>query len=415
VDGSPMNITEYNDIKLPKRDSAAQGNNSGFVPGTYIGYAMSDGNLTTIEDKTVANGDKATGFWQAHTDNFGTNTTVINSTGVAIGAVPVANADNTGAIDAAGNYNTDHLFLTNSTKFVVVDGAGTDNQKSTVYNGLSEFLGNGNVSVKIDASTAPMAKFGAYLTQDAGEVPSTAPYKMVYYSLSSETYDQVYDPSAKVIDTVFIPATMITRTPSVSGDLYFVGDSTANIINADDNATLYTMYKNGVEGTYWINGLSDLTKDGNVNGTDPDADIVTELGDNVFYQLVDSGRTAHDGGKIYTLLAMTTATADRTIIGQYYGTSTTTADTTTVMANAATTTGYLATTRNSQVAFIGGRTANFLYNVQNAIVKNLHAAYTINSLADLNGQSSLTSNQGVNVSCVLGDTTSTIGLIYVNK
>ncbi|MBD5099067.1 MAG: S-layer homology domain-containing protein [Clostridiales bacterium] len=400
-----MGVKGYGDIILPKRDIATSGNVSGFVKGTYVGYSL-DSNGVLNEISNIA--DRNTGFWQADTDNFGTatSTTVINTTGVAIGAVPVANADAAGAIYTAGTYNNDHLFFTNSTKFVVVTGAGTATQKATVYNGLAEFLGDGNVSVKIDATTLrnTTTLAGPYL--DETGVVATDPYKLVYYSLSSETYDQIYDPSARVVDTVFIPDVMVTRTPSVSGDLYFVGNNAASIINATDNATLYTMYKDGVKGDYWIDGLLD-------RDDDSDADTVDALGQNVFYQLVDAGRTAYDGGKVYKLLAMSATTANNTIIGQYYGTSTTTADTTTRMANAALTLGYLATTQNAQAAFIGGRTGNDLFNVVGANVTNLYNDYTIDNLAQLNGTSSLTSNMGVDVSCVLGNANN-VTQIYVN-
>jgi len=423
VDDNSMDIAQYNTIQLPKRDKADGGNNSGFVKGHYIGYAMSDGTLTSVTDTD----GKGTGFVQADTDNFGTynSTTVIDANSVTIGSVPVANADSAGKLNVVGsgiyNANADHLFLTNSTKFVVVDGAGTDNQKSTVYNGLAEFLGEGNLSVTIDATTGLTATTaGDYLNEKDSVVNST-PYQMVYYSLSPETYDQVYDSSAKVIDTVFIPAPMIDRTPSVSGSLYFVGNSAANIIDADNNATQFTMYKDGVSDQYWIRGMSDLTKDATVDGKTPDADIVTELGDNVFYLLQKTGDTANDGRDIYALVAMEKNSADDKIIGQYYGRdgagtlSSVTPAQTDVMANAALTKGYLATTQNKQAAFIGGRATQFMYNVGAAKVTNLNKNYTINTLDDLNGQSSLTSNQGVNVSCVLNESAyNTVSLIYVN-
>ncbi|MDE6261450.1 MAG: S-layer homology domain-containing protein [Oscillospiraceae bacterium] len=432
--GSAMNVTNYGKILLPKRDNANSGNTSGFVPGTYIGYALnSDGVLNPVLNATNNAGtatDRNTGFWQADATNFGSGgvsasattstTTVIDSRGVAIGSVPVANAVGD-VVNSSGLYNSDHLFFNNQTKFVVVTGAGTATQKATVYTGLAEFLGEGNESVKIDATlarnTATLA--GPYLDYStAGSIPQTKPWEMVYYSLSPEIYDQTYDPSAKVIDTVFIPDVMVTRTASVNSNLFFVGDSSAKIINEDSNATLYTMYtKDGVKGEYWIDGRVDVAPAGE------DADIIKALGDNVFYQLVDAGRTAYDGGKVYKLRPMTLATADASIIGQYYGyqdnvkapeQKTAPANQTSVMANANLDKGYLATTRNAQAAFIGGRNdSNFLYNVQGANVTNLYGQYTINSLADLNGTSSLTSNQGVCVSCVL-DSATHVTQIFVN-
>ncbi|MBD5118968.1 MAG: hypothetical protein HDT37_07655, partial [Clostridiales bacterium] len=418
---SKMNVLSYGEIQLPKRDNVTSGNTSGFVPGVYMGYSLnSDGVLDVVTDTL----DRNTGFFQANNTDFGytalnNGTTIIDKTGVAIGAVPVGNAvGNT--INANGSYNTNHLFLTNTTKFVVVTGAGTSTQKATVYNGLAEFLADGNESVKIDATLArtTAALSGPYLDyQDT--VLTDTPWEMVYYSLAPETYNQTYDPSAKVVDTVFIPDVMVTRTPSVSSDLYFVGSSAASIINEDSNATLYTMYtKDGAKGSYWIDGLLDRGL------TNEDADIIKTLGDNVFYQLVDAGRTAYDGGKVYKLRPMSDATANSSIIGQFYGyqmdgqtPERTTTCKTTVMAgttNTALNIGYLATTRNAQSAFIGGRNGNFLYNVVGANVTNLYGNYQINDLADLNGTSSLTSNMGVDVSCVLGSATRSVSQIFVN-
>ncbi|MDE6260549.1 MAG: S-layer homology domain-containing protein [Oscillospiraceae bacterium] len=418
---SAMNVNTYGQIHLPKRDNATLGNTSGFVPGVYTGYSLnSNGELDYVTDTL----DRNTGFFQANNTDFGytalnNGTTIIDKTGVAIGAVPVGNAVGN-IINVDGSYNTNHLFLTNTTKFVVVTGAGTSSQKATVYEGLADFLAAGNESVKIDATlartTATLA--GPYLNYN-DTVLTTTPWQMVYYSLAPETYNQTYDPAAKVVDTVFIPDVMVTRTPSVSSDMYFVGDSSASIINEDSNATLYTMYtKDGVKGSYWIDGQRDK------GATNEDADLIKTLGDNVFYLLVDAGRTAYDGGKVYKLLPMSDNTANSSIIGQYYGyeadgqtLNRTTTNKTTVMAgttNTALNIGYLATTRNAQSAFIGGRNGNFLYNVVGANVTNLYGNYNINSLADLNGTSSLTSNMGVDVSCVLGSATRSVSQIFVN-
>jgi len=404
-DSTNMDINGYASITLPKRD-ATQGNNSGTVPGAYIGYAMNGGTLTSV----TASNDQGTGFWQAAQTNFGTagKTTIINKDNVGIGAVPVANATGD-TLDTNSIINTDHLFLTNSTKFVVVSGAGTDDQEAIEYTGLTEFLGAYD-SVKIDASTAPVAKPGKYLDATRNTVVTTSPYQMVYYSLAPETYDQVYDPSAKIIGTVFIPEQLISRTSGKSGDLYFVGDKAHTLVDADNDATLFTMYKDGVEGNYWITGM--------VGKVGSDADTIDQLNHDVFYKLHDTGKTAYDSGKIYELVPMTQKEADGQLIGKFYltdGTNAnkTTAGQTTVDPLSINKT-YLALTQNAQSAFIGGRDGDDMFNVGGAKVKNLYKDFTISTLRELNGQSSLASNQGVKVSCVLGDSAKVVSQIYVN-
>lgn len=446
INGVAMNITQYEEIQLPKRNNKSgviTGSDSGFVKGIYLGYSMNDkGELTT-----VTNTPNSTGFVQATnaSTNFGSADITINANSLAIGAV------------AVGNDTSPNLFLTNDTKFIVVDGAGKANQSVKVYKGLAEMLGDGNTSVTLWTNTALQnstpsgANYeGAYLdktlldghvgSQPTDPAPAQAndnPYGLVYYSEKPFEYGQNYDPSARAVDTVFIPAQLITYTKSVNGDLYFVGNNAVNLINADDNATLYTMYKDGVANTYWITGMPNATAGDGVN----DADIVNELGNNVFYQLVNTGRTAHDGGAIYSLLPIKWDAANKSLIGKFYGednantVSTSIASATIRITNAAagTANGYLATTYSSQVAYIGdlnkaetatdtnARGDEDLFNVGSANVKNLDRNYfsgtvdLVPNLTALNNTSSYTDNMGVDVSCVLNTSAyHTVSMIYVN-
>ena len=411
----PMNDAMYMNLMLPKRTNVG-GNSTGFVPGQYVGYIMSSSSTGTTMTAVTGTANN-TGFVQAQdaANSFGDANTTINANSVAIGAHPAGDSGN--------------LFLTERTKFVVVDGAGTANQKATTYNGLKEFLGDSR-EVTIDVTTEPINPSGSYLSTGTNDANGTAyagntdPWQMVYYSTEEDPYAQNYDQMDKHVDTVFIPAPLVKRTaPPVTGNLFFVGSNKYGLIDAPNNATQYTFYQNGQESVLWIDGLID----GNDND---DADTITNLGNNVFYQLRETSRTAVDGGKIYALVPIENLkTADAALIGKYYGSadnagtaaSTTVAAKTTEMADGTVTDDeYLATTRNSQVAYMGdhddgtARTADDLYNVSSANVLNLNVNFTINSLGDLNEQSSLTSNQGVAVSCVLGSSAKMVDFIYVN-
>ena len=407
-----MNNAAYTAIQLPKRTNTGD-NSSGFVPGAYVGYTMTKNDKNEVSIDADVTGTK---FRQASTasGDFGDSTatnggkTTINANSVALTAHPVTDEGN--------------LFLTNRTKFVIVDGAGTETQKVDIYNGIAELLGN-NLSVTIDAVTGLTATTaGNFLDSRLPEV-GTNPYEMVYYSTEEDPYSQNYYQMDKHIDTVFIPRVLVKWTANPgSGNLYFVGDETHGLIDAGTDATQFTFHQGTESRTLWIAGQLGGTNDRAVLN----ANVVGNAANrDTFYWLFDTGAKAKDGEPIYTIntTTQTPANAGSGLIGYYYDGSDvdnatagnrTAASKTAITLGDSTGTTYLATTRNSQVAYIGGRAANTdLYNVQNATILNLNRAYTINNLGDLNEASSNASNLGVAVSCVLGEGKS-VANIYVN-
>lgn len=380
-----MGIKAYNDINLPKRDSSVAngGNNSGFVKGLYTGYALSNGALTTVTDTD----DKGTGFLQGDNTYFGAAIT-INSKSVTLGAQEVAAASN--------------MFLTENTQFYIVDGAGTDNQKVTPYKGVSALMKDmSSVVIHGEAGYLTTANEGAYL--DSTKL-ATAPYEMFYYEAGRFDYDQNYNASALEVKTIFLPAPCVEFNASTTTSLVFVGDSDATMINSNNGqfATQFTVYNTKGEGSnVWING--DYTVAGN------DANQVIANGDDVFYELKDSGKTATDGKPIYNIQAVQNAAGGDVIIGQYWN-GAAVAD-----VNITTNDLYKATTFNQQAAYIN----NTLYNVGSANIKNLNTgAYPgilDNNLSTLNGAGSLATNDGVPVSCVLNANSDiTVDMIFVN-
>ena len=395
VNGTGMGIALYDALTLPKRDQngAAGGNNSGFVKGRYIGYALgSDGVLNAV----TAGDSKDTGFLQGAAADFGAGSITINSRSVAVGAEAVSSMTK--------------MFLTENTKFIIVDGAGTANQTVKVVDGISKLM-EGCDSVVIDGQTAIPAANTAYLNDKTkNNLAVDDPYEMFYYKAGPFEYDQNYDPSANEIKTLFLPAACIKFNASSTTTLVFVGSKNATMINANNGnwASQFTVYRNGEGEDVWIEG--DYTVAGN------DANTVYTNPNNVFYNLIDSGKKATDGRVIYNIRPVAD---DAPILGQYWDDTNGdgVGDTVTTKPVGYDTL-YKATTFNQQVAYIGGTSdSTDLYNVGNAGIKNLNAgAYpgiADNNLSSLNGASSLYNNTGVPVSCILSDSY-VVSFIYVN-
>ncbi len=387
-DGNALNIEKYGTIILPKRDKEAGGNNSGFVAGKYIGYALSSGGAAV---KVTDSDSKDTGFLQGAAADFGNGPITIDGDSVAVGAEEVVASSN--------------MFLTENTQFYLVSGAGTANQKVAKYKGVSELMKDCE-SVTIDGQTAPVTGLG-YINW----ATYTNPYEMFYYKAGPFEYDQSYAPSAQEIKTLYLPADCVTFTKGAASSLVFVGDKSATLVNANNGnwATQFTVWDSkGEASSKWIEG--DYTAAGN------DAYQVVTNGDNVFYKLKESGKTASDGNKIYNIVAVGDTSA--TLIGQYWdGTTVAVAGTTDTSAPAL----YKATTFNQQAAYIDNQGANpaKLYNVGSAGIKNLNTTdypgIKDNNLSTLNGAGSLIDNAGVPVSCIKESGTSLkVTFIYVN-
>lgn len=390
VDGNVLALdgnagTNYEVFPVVHRDGQYFGN---WKTGKYVGYVIDEeGNLTYLVNGASWN---TTGVLQANDDNFGAANIEIGSTDVALGVKKINDAN---------------LYLTQNTQFYIVDGAGTDTQKITPIKGLTALM-SGLTSLEIN-TTEEVVTSGSnpYVTCLDGEAD-----EMIYYTQSPFTYAQDYETSAYQVDSIFIPAALLDKTASATSSLVFVGNNARGLINATSTvATQFTMYKDGVEGKYWVAGL--------IDSADTDAYTINELGHNVFYNLVDSGKKANDGQPVYKIAAVSSTTADK-LIGRYY--DGTTANDSTLAASASKL--YKATTQNSQIALINvttkDGTADTAFNVGSAKVKNLDTDNwpgIKDSLETLNAASSLEKNDGVTVSCVLASSGSRlVSLIYVD-
>ncbi len=427
---STLSTLTYDLTELPKRDSSdAVAATSGYMRGFYIGYALDGTELKAIgpydsaDPDTYKNDSLYTGFYQATAANFGAGVLTVDK-----------DAETLGAVSVPGGIAGIEYFLTNNTTFYVVDGAGTDNQTVKEYKGLAGLrAGYKDVKIDVTTTTSKLLNAGKYLLAANGTDTNsicggTHPYSMVYYSFGRQDYAQDYMGSAWEIQSVFLPKDALTFTGTVENALRFVGDNTLDAISVveGDQITRFTMYdKDGNEGKYWVDGY---IADGNSS-----AWVIDQNNDNVFYNLVATGKATVDGQPIYSVRTLSTDEA-KGIIGQYFGgTGAYTAATDTYTAGVDLTenpTGtddapavYAATTANSQIAYIDVATkvnanpfagAN-LYNVGNAKVVNLNlGAYPgiNNTLTSLNNAGSLTDNTGVPVSCVRDGIT--VSLIFVN-
>ncbi len=429
---STLSTVTYDLTELPKRDSsAAVAATSGYMKGYYIGYALDGTELKAIrpydasDPDTYKNDSLYTGFYQATAANFGAGVLTVDK-----------DAETLGAVSVPGGIAGIEYFLTNNTTFYVVDGAGTDNQTVKEYKGLTG-LRAGYKDVKIDVTTATSKLLTArkYLLAADGTDPhsvnvdatgtaiKTFPYSMVYYSFGRQDYAQDYMGSAWEIKSVFLPVDALTFTGTVENALRFVGDNTLDAISVveGDQITRFTMYdKDGNEGKYWVDGY---IADGNSS-----AWVIEQNNDNVFYNLVATGKATVDGQPIYSVRPLSAKEAEG-VIGQYYDeTPTMVGDTLTYTAGVDVSIGtdytgatapalYAATTANSQIAYIDEKplsAASDLYNVGAAKVVNLNRGVFpgITDLASLNNAGSLTDNGGVPVSCVRSGIT--VSTIFVN-
>ena len=437
-----LGATVYDYLELPKRD-ANDVNTAGYQRGYYIGYALNGTELKAIgpydstDPDTYKNDSLYTGFYRATENDFGAAKYTVTTTDDHDGILINKTAEDLGAVAVPGGTAGIEYFLTNNTTFYVVDGAGTDNQTVTEYKGLSGLRAcYSNVVINVSDGPADATNNtklwtdGKYLKAadgtDANSIfaNKTHPYDMVYYSFGRQDYAQDYMGSAWEIKTVFLPKDALTFTGNVENALRFVGDKTLDAISVveGDQITRFTMYdKDGNEGKYWVDGY---IADGNSS-----AWVIDQNNDNVFYNLVATGKATVDGQPIYSVRPLT-GDDTKGIIGQYntttydpdtkvYGNGTATKD----VSIGATYTGatapalYAATTANSQIAYIDEKplsATSDLYNVGAAKVVNLNRGVFpgITDLASLNNAGSLTDNGGVPVSCVRSGIT--VSTIFVN-
>lgn len=395
---------ELDTIGIPFRgDSGIVGaagttSTTGVQPGLYTGFAVNGNGVmnTDIDNTSAAN--LATPMQTGTAGIFPADIT-LNSRDAEIGARQISATAGAGA---------ERLYVTEATKFVLVSGTGTDTQRTQVFNGISELLGS-NRQVTFNFTTATNAAgVPAYLNVGT---PSTYS-AMVVWSQSDFIYAQDNTGTSKQADVIFLPAEAVS---GVGSQLYYVGNNNGLLTNAyGRDATKFAMYVDGERGEYWVAGLVGAA-DADYAGRDAFT-VANAANSDAFYTLTDTGLKANDGEPIYAVNLMPNTAAEYT--------------------NNRTNTGYIreqnyvATTKDSQTALIGGVAPiagqSVLYKVTGAKVVNLNAdnktgANTcvwpgISDLTTLNEASSLnnvTTQVPVKVSCVVSADGLTVTAIYV--
>ena len=395
---------ELNNIGVPFRGDVGTpgGGNSvtGVQPGAYTGYAVNGSGVmnTDIDNTNAAN--LAIPMQTGNTTIFPVGAVTIKGQDASIGAKLISTTAGAGA---------ENLYVTEATKFVLVSGTGTDSQKVAVYNGISELLGsNRQVTINFNTNTTA-ANVPAYLVDATGNTAT-----MVVWSQSDFIYAQDNTGTSKQADVIFLPAEIVQ---GVGSQLHYVGNNSGLLTNAyGRDATKFAMYVDGERGEYWVAGLVSAA---DTDYAGRDAHTVATAGSNdAFYTLTDTGLKANDGQPIYAVDLMPNTASEYT--------------------NDRTNTGYIreqhyvATTKDSQTALIGGvtplaaATNKVLYKVTGAKVVNLNADNKtsatscvwpgITDLTTLNEASSLnnvTTQVPVKVSCVVAENGVDVTTIYV--
>ena len=295
-----VDITGTDDLSVPFRDTFGHGGTAGtnsvngIGVGVYMGYAITGetgdpivGDPYTDRNEYLANMNRLgihNGAYQG--DNaFTAETafdkgTLIDKTDITLGAKETDTGSN--------------KFFTEATKFILVEGYGTDSVKATVYNGISELRGSASsVTLRTGVTVAALDDRRMASIDENADVKD-----MIYYTQSPYTYAQSGQTAMK-IDTIILPAAAVSW--SGGSGLYYVGDPNYTLINSwGTDAWKYNLYKDGELEQIW------LTNDPS-NGTAPAAyntvgakDHTYNLVNDVFLNLKDTGEKANDGQPIYT-------------------------------------------------------------------------------------------------------------------
>ena len=389
-------ITGTVDLGVPYRDSATSVN--GIGDGVYKAFVINGTKVSNhADDLKVFNGLKVAA--DADFANAGAALT-IGKTDKTLGSVQ------TGA--------TTNLYFTEKTKFVLVEGYGTENAKAEVYTGISELMGDAK-EVKIHLDAAFTAA-----TQDMDHITGTTQMNaMTYLSTSPFIYAETVGVTANQVDVIYMPKAAVEFAGK--SNLYYVGNNTPTLFNAYGNeATQFTMYDTeGNEVKMWIEGDSRATAtSGTIANGATSAHIVansyTGATDNAydkFYELVPTEDKTIGGETIYKIGEIDAGAyiAHANSFANHYP------DDSTITRGGSDVGSYVATTKDSQVATIYTDQAT-PFNVGSAKVVNLSgkgdattlgARYPgISDLSSLNDSASV--NAHLKVSVVVSDDNSMI-------
>ncbi len=348
-------------IGIPYHEHGASASTGGGLVGrdgtvVYKGFIMKD----TLMDNQDATLKDIAGIVGLSTDGK----TVINKSGVDMGVVQVTNGT------ADGTAGKEYVYLTEKTKFIVVDGYGTDTLKPVVYNGISALLGgSGGVSIDHTKASEILCTMSNYMYSNTGVI-------------------------SKQVDTIILPKDALEYDGG--NNLYFFHKVTSSVASAGDDAYLFEGYQNGEKVNVWVD--ADYVDGGKLqtqSGTGND------LAADKFLLLVDSGKKAANGEPVYTTKALDATVGKEQNAAPGANPNAICYDTATA---------YKADTMNTQTALLG----TDLVKVADAKVVNLVPNLaTIKSLDDLNHLSSVV-GQKVDVAVTYAESGSkTISVIYV--
>ena len=310
------NITGTDLLGIPFRDSTSGGQNNGLGEGLYTGFTVNGGIVDSViydssnnRNEYLANMARLGVKYAAYkTDGltanpaFDTREIVITSDDVTLGARETINySDRANGVAHTSVTESSDKYFTEATKFILVEGFGTDSVKAEVYTGISELKGNSDrVFIKMNGGNS-----GDNTTRNAGTnielnsawtaVPANL---MTYYTESPYTYAQSGQTAMK-IDTIILPKAAVSW--SGGSGLYYVGNPGYSSINSwGIDAWKYDLYEDGELKQVWL--TNDPTQatgtTGLSNGLDDYAN--KRLVKDTFYNLKDTGLKANDGQPIYT-------------------------------------------------------------------------------------------------------------------
>ena len=289
------NITGTDLLGIPFRDTYGAGANqtsvNGLGEGLYTGFTVNNGTVDSIildsntdRNEHLANMARLGIKYAAFQANGGTtanpafdvNSIAIDRDDVTLGARETIKASE----GTASN-----KYFTEGTKFILVEGFGTDSVKAEVYNGISELKGSAaNVFIKMK---------GTVELNDAWT--AKAANLMTYYTESPYTYAQSGQTAMK-IDTIILPKEAVSW--SGGSGLYYVGNPNYSMINSwGTDAWKYDLYEDGELKQVWLTNDPSVTATAAATASKPET---TQLSKDTFYNLKDTGKKANDGQPIYT-------------------------------------------------------------------------------------------------------------------
>ena len=307
------NITSTALLGIPFRDSTSGGQNNGLGEGLYTGFTVNSGVVDSIildsntdRNEHLANMARLGIKYAGYQANNGTTANPafdireidITREDVILGARETINSRDRAAAGSDATLttqaNNSNKYFTEATKFILVEGFGTDSVKAKVYNGISELRGNAaHVFIKMNgandaASNATTIKLNGAWTARAANL-------MTYYTESPYTYAQSGDTAMK-IDTIILPKEAVSW--SGGSGLYYVGNPNYSMINSwGTDAWKYDLYEDGELKQVWLTNDPSVTAGTAAATNKPET---TQLTKDTFLNLKDTGEVANDGEPIYT-------------------------------------------------------------------------------------------------------------------